>query len=102
MGSKAASGKVVSTVIRLLIPAGGAKPGPPVGPALGQHGLNLMAFCKEFNARTQHLKPDVPVPVKLTAYTVRASSRPPSPPFRGREDAGAVRESVGTGREGGE
>lgn len=61
--------KALSAVIRLLIPAGGAKPGPPVGPALGQHGLNLMAFCKDFNARTQHLKPDVPIPVSLKAYT---------------------------------
>eukprot|EP00850_Spirogloea_muscicola_P005538 SM000025S08433 [mRNA] locus=s25:758347:759294:- [translate_table: standard] len=62
----------VVTVIRLVIAAGGAKPAPPVGPALGQHGLNLMAFCKDFNARTAHLKPDVPVPVQLTAYKDRS------------------------------
>ncbi|KAL2634592.1 hypothetical protein R1flu_006071 [Riccia fluitans] len=63
------SGKVVSALIRLVVNAGQAKPAPPVGPALGQHRLNLMAFCKDFNARTQHMKPDVPVSVTVTAYT---------------------------------
>eukprot|EP00271_Cylindrocystis_brebissonii_P011087 TRINITY_DN27799_c0_g1_i1.p1 TRINITY_DN27799_c0_g1~~TRINITY_DN27799_c0_g1_i1.p1 ORF type:complete len:152 (+),score=17.01 TRINITY_DN27799_c0_g1_i1:321-776(+) len=63
--------KPVATVIRLVINAGGAKPAPPVGPALGQHGLNLMAFCKDFNARTQHFRPEVPIPVLLTAYKDR-------------------------------
>ena len=71
------SQKTVSTVIRLVINAGQAKPAPPVGPALGQHGLNLMAFCKDFNARTQDIKPDVPVPVTLTAYTVSSTARLP-------------------------
>lgn len=66
-----AQAKPVATIIRLVINAGQAKPAPPVGPALGQHGLNLMAFCKDFNARTQHMRPEVPVPVKLTAYKDR-------------------------------
>lgn len=63
--------KPVSAIIRMVINAGQAKPSPPVGPALGQHGLNLMGFCKEFNARTANIKPDVPVPVTLTAYKVK-------------------------------
>ncbi|GJP76913.1 hypothetical protein CLOP_g7359 [Closterium sp. NIES-67] len=67
-----ASQRTVTTVIRLVINAGQAKPAPPVGPALGQHGLNLMAFCKDFNARTQHIKPDVPVPALITAYSDRS------------------------------
>ncbi|CAI5527445.1 unnamed protein product [Closterium sp. Naga37s-1] len=73
-----ASQKTVTTVIRLVINAGQAKPAPPVGPALGQHGLNLMAFCKDFNARTQHIKPDVPVPALITAYSgAHLTSYPP-------------------------
>lgn len=62
------SGKTVLSRIRLLVPAGAAKPAPPVGPALGQHGLNIMAFCKEFNAKTAEYKPNIPVPVQITAY----------------------------------
>jgi large subunit ribosomal protein L11 len=58
----------VSALIRLVVNAGQAKPAPPVGPALGQHRLNLMAFCKDFNARTQHIKSDVPMSVMVTAY----------------------------------
>lgn len=58
----------VSATIRLTVPAGGARPAPPVGPALGQYRLNLMAFCKDFNARTQKYKPDTPMAVKITAF----------------------------------
>jgi len=61
--------RTVSSTIRLLIPAGAAKPAPPVGPALGQAGLNIMSFCKDFNAKTQDLKPEVPIPVVITAYS---------------------------------
>lgn len=60
--------KAVKTVIRLLIPAGQAKPAPPVGPALGQAGLNIMGFCKDFNANTADVKPGIKLPVKLTAF----------------------------------
>ncbi|KAL6533515.1 hypothetical protein OROMI_027627 [Orobanche minor] len=59
----------VAATIRLTVPAGGAKPAPPVGPALGQYRLNLMAFCKDFNARTQKYKPDSPMAVTITAFT---------------------------------
>lgn len=54
--------------IRLLIPAGQAKPSPPVGPALGQAGLNIMAFCKEFNAKTAKIADQAPIPVEVTAF----------------------------------
>ncbi|KAL8532222.1 hypothetical protein ACS0TY_008720 [Phlomoides rotata] len=58
----------VAATIRLTVPAGGAKPAPPVGPALGQYRLNLMAFCKDFNARTQKYKPETPMAVTITAF----------------------------------
>jgi large subunit ribosomal protein L11 len=58
----------VAATIRLTVPAGGARPAPPVGPALGQYRLNLMAFCKDFNARTQKYKPDTPMAVTITAF----------------------------------
>ncbi|XP_043716663.1 50S ribosomal protein L11-like [Telopea speciosissima] len=60
--------KPVNATIRLTVPAGGARPGPPVGPALGQYRLNLMTFCKDFNARTQKYKPDTPMAVTITAF----------------------------------
>lgn len=59
--------------IKLQIPAGAANPSPPVGPALGQHGLNIMAFCKEFNARTQDQKGTI-IPVVITVYGDRSFS----------------------------
>jgi large subunit ribosomal protein L11 len=63
--------KKVTAVIKLQVPAGKANPSPPVGPALGQHGLNIMQFCKEFNARTQQAG-DVIIPVLVTAYADRS------------------------------
>lgn len=59
--------------IKLQIPAGAANPSPPVGPALGQHGLNIMGFCKEFNARTQDQKGMI-IPVVITVYADRSFS----------------------------
>ncbi|QHS10977.1 50S ribosomal protein L11 [Sinimarinibacterium sp. NLF-5-8] len=61
--------KKVSTYIKLQIAAGKANPAPPVGPALGQAGVNIMAFCKEFNAATQKLEPGLPTPVVITVYS---------------------------------
>ena len=55
--------------IKLQIPAGKANPSPPVGPALGQRGLNIMDFCKAFNAATQSVEPGLPIPVVITAYS---------------------------------
>ena len=66
--------KKIVGYIKLQIPAGKANPSPPVGPALGQRGLNIMAFCKEFNARTQNMEPGMPVPVVITAYGDRTFS----------------------------
>ena len=60
--------KKVVGYIKLQIPAGKANPSPPVGPALGQRGLNIMEFCKAFNAATQGVEPGLPTPVVITAY----------------------------------
>lgn len=64
----AKSKKKILGLIKLQIPAGKANPSPPVGPALGQKGLNIMEFCKQFNAATQKMEPGIPVPVVITAY----------------------------------
>lgn len=60
--------KKVSAYIKLQVKAGMANPSPPVGPALGQHGVNIMEFCKAFNAKTQGMEPGLPIPVVITAY----------------------------------
>ena len=60
--------KKVVGLIKLQVPAGKANPSPPIGPALGQRGLNIMEFCKAFNAQTQKLEPGLPIPVVITAY----------------------------------
>lgn len=66
--------KKVVGYIKLQIPAGKANPSPPVGPALGQRGLNIMEFCKAFNAATQQMEPGMPIPVVITAYADRTFS----------------------------
>ncbi|NKC12247.1 MAG: 50S ribosomal protein L11 [Gammaproteobacteria bacterium] len=66
--------KKVNAYIKLQCPAGQANPSPPVGPALGQHGLNIMEFCKAFNSQTQSLEPGLPIPVVVTAYADRSFS----------------------------
>jgi len=63
--------KVVKTMIKLQIPAGAANPAPPVGPALGQHGVNIMDFCKQFNEKTRKLEQGVPIPVVITVFEDR-------------------------------
>ena len=60
--------KKVDALIKLQVPAGGANPSPPVGPALGQHGVNIMEFCKAFNAATGEMEKGLPVPVVITVY----------------------------------
>jgi large subunit ribosomal protein L11 len=60
--------KKVVGQIKLQVPAGAANPSPPIGPALGQRGLNIMEFCKAFNAQTQNLEKGMPIPVVITAY----------------------------------
>ena len=64
--------KKVQAYIKLQVPAGQANPSPPVGPALGQHGVNIMEFCKGFNAQTQGVEPGAPVPVIITVYADRS------------------------------
>jgi large subunit ribosomal protein L11 len=61
--------KKLSNYIKLQVPAGAANPSPPVGPALGQHGLNIMEFCKAFNARTQDVENGMPLPVIISVYS---------------------------------
>lgn len=63
--------KEVSTIIKLQVPAGGANPSPPVGPALGQHGLNIMDFCNAFNEKTKEMEKGLKVPVEITVYEDR-------------------------------
>src|SRR3989338_6582561 len=63
--------KKVIGYIKLQVPAGQANPSPPIGPALGQAGLNIMEFCKAFNAQTQKMEPGMPIPVVITAYQDR-------------------------------
>ena len=60
--------KKVVGYIKLQVPAGKANPSPPIGPALGQRGLNIMEFCKSFNAQTQKMEPGLPIPVVITAF----------------------------------
>ena len=64
--------KKIEGYIKLQIPAGKANPAPPIGPALGQHGVNIMEFCKAFNAKTQNDDPDMKVPVVITVYADRS------------------------------
>ena len=64
--------KKVTGYIKLQIPAGQANPSPPVGPALGQQGVNIMEFCKQFNAQTQSLEKGLPTPVVITVYSDRS------------------------------
>ncbi len=64
--------KKVMAVVKLQCPAGQANPAPPVGPALGQHGVNIMEFCKAFNAKTQNLEQGLPIPAVITVYTDRS------------------------------
>ena len=66
--------KKIDAYIKLQVPAGQANPSPPVGPALGQHGLNIMDFCKAFNAKTQDIEGGLPVPVVITVYADKSFS----------------------------
>ena len=64
--------KKISAYIKLQVKAGEANPSPPVGPALGQHGVNIMEFCKAFNAKTQNVEKGLPIPVVITVYSDRS------------------------------
>jgi large subunit ribosomal protein L11 len=64
--------KKVTGFLKLQVPAGAANPSPPIGPALGQRGLNIMEFCKAFNAQTQKMEKGIPIPVIITTYQDRS------------------------------
>ena len=64
--------KKITGYIKLQVPAGKANPAPPIGPALGQHGVNIMEFCKAFNAKTAQMDPDLKIPVVITVYADRS------------------------------
>ena len=64
--------KKVQGYVKLQVPAGQANPSPPIGPALGQQGVNIMEFCKQFNAQTQQLEKGLPIPVVITVYSDRS------------------------------
>jgi large subunit ribosomal protein L11 len=66
--------KKITGYLKLQVPAGAANPSPPIGPALGQRGLNIMEFCKAFNAQTQNLERNSPIPVVITVYADRSFS----------------------------
>jgi large subunit ribosomal protein L11 len=94
--------KKIDGYIKLEIPAGQANPSPPVGPALGQRGLNIMEFCKAFNAATQNTEQGVPTPVVITAYqdhTFSFVTKTPPASYFLRKAAGLEKGSATAGRE---
>jgi len=93
--------KKIVGIIKLHVPAGKANPSPPIGPALGQRGLNIMEFCKAFNAATHNLEPGIPIPVVITAYGDRSftfvTKSPPNSYFL-KKAAGIEKGSQSTGK----
>ena len=93
--------KKIDGYIKLQVPAGKANPSPPIGPALGQRGLNIMEFCKAFNAATQKMELEMPIPVVITVYSDRSFTfqvkSPPASYFL-RKAAGIEKGSSQTGR----
>ncbi len=94
--------KKIEGYIKLEVKAGQANPSPPIGPALGQRGLNIMEFCKSFNAQTQGMEPGTPIPVVITAYSDRSFSfvtkTPPASYFL-KKAANVAKGAKLTGRE---
>jgi len=93
--------KKITGYVKLQVPAGSANPSPPIGPALGQRGLNIMEFCKAFNAKTQQMEKGMPIPVIITAYQDRSFTfemkQPPVSYFL-KKAAGITSGSKTTGR----
>ena len=90
--------KKIQAYIKLQVAAGGANPSPPVGPALGQHGVNIMEFCKAFNAQTQEMEKGMPIPVVITVYADRSftfTTKTPPASFLLKKAAG-VKSGSGT------
>jgi len=95
--------KKITGYLKLQVPAGAANPSPPIGPALGQRGLNIMQFCKEFNAATQGMEPGMPIPVVITAYADRTFSfttRTPPASYYLKKAAGIEKGSQTPGKTG--
>ena len=93
--------KKITGYIKLQVPAGKANPSPPIGPALGQRGLNIMQFVKEVNAATQGMEPGMPVPVVITAFADRTFSfvtKTPPVSYFLKKAAGVAKGSSTTGR----
>ena len=94
--------KKVTGYIKLQVPAGQANPSPPIGPALGQAGLNIMEFCKAFNAKTQKMEQGMPIPVVITAYADRTFTfvtKTPPASFFLKKAAGITKAAKTTGTE---
>ena len=94
--------KKIEGYIKLNIPAGGANPSPPVGPALGQRGVNIMEFCKAFNASTDSLEKNMPIPVEITVFSDKSFSfitKTPPVSFFLKKAAGKDKGSSEPGRE---
>lgn len=93
--------KEITAQVKLVIPAGKANPAPPIGPALGPHGINIMEFCKQFNAQTQHMG-DTLIPVVITIYKDRSFTfilkTPPTSELI-KKAAGIIKGSSATGKE---
>ena len=94
--------KKITAYIKLQVPAGSAAPGPPVGPALGQHGVNIMDFCKQFNAKTQSMESGMPIPVVITVYADRSftfTTKTPPASYLLKKAAGVEKGSAEPNRE---
>jgi large subunit ribosomal protein L11 len=94
--------KKILGYIKLQVPAGSATPSPPIGPALGQRGVNIMGFCKEFNARTENVQKGTPLPTVITVYQDKSFTfvtKTPPATFFLKEAAGIKSGSGKTGRE---
>lgn len=88
--------KKIDGYIKLQVPAGKANPSPPIGPALGQKGVNIMAFCKEFNAATANMEPGLPIPTEITVYADKSFTfimKSPPAAFLLRKAAGIAKGS---------
>jgi large subunit ribosomal protein L11 len=93
--------KKIVGYVKLQVPAGKANPSPPIGPALGQRGLNIMEFCKAFNAATQGLEPGMPIPVVITAFADRTftfTTKTPPASYLIKKAAGLAKGNATPGR----
>jgi len=94
--------KKIDGYVKLQVPAGQANPSPPIGPALGQRGLNIMEFCKQFNAATKAMEPGIPIPVIVTCYSDRSftfATRTPPASYFIKKAAGIESGAKAPGRE---